>query len=186
MSDKAILEAAEADVFAQLGPLTANFTVPQTTDTAEQIFLSVLGAIGTIIGIMIPLTSVGVATTALVDAATIAAAAERGGQALAEGATANLPKSLSQPLVTPPKDPSPDADPDPDAINPVSNPAPAEPPSAGPMVEITQTPAEANPTVGHPTFIGNVAWVAPGTLVNLGNTVWGDLKPTSYDSSCER
>lgn len=133
---------------------------------------------------LIPLTSIGVASTTLVDAATVAAAADRGGQALAEGATAGLPKSLSQPLVQPPKDPSPDADPGPDAINPVSNPTQNPPaPNHGPKVEITQEPTDPNPKLGHPTFIGNAAWVTPGTLINLGNTVWADLKPQSYVSS---
>lgn len=144
----------------------------QTTPTAEQIFLSVLGALGTIVGVLIPLTSIGVATTALVDAATIAAVAERGSAALAAGETANVPKSLSQPLVVPAEDPSPDA------INPVSNPIQNPPqPNAGPKVEITQEPTGNNPKIGHPTFIGNAAWVTPGTLTNLGNTVWQKLEP---------
>lgn len=65
---------------------------------------------------MILLASIGVATTALVDAATVAAAAQRGTAALKAGETAGLPKSLSQPAVDPSKDASPDA------INPVSNP----------------------------------------------------------------
>lgn len=146
--------------------------------TAEQIFLSVLGSLATVVGVLIPLTSIGIATTALVDASTIAAAAERGGQALAEGATAGLPKSLAQPLIQPPKDPSPDADPGPDAINPVVS-TPQNPPSPGPMVEITQVPIGNNPRTGHPTFIGNGLWVAPGVLTSLGNTIWGDLKPQS-------
>ena len=161
-----------------MGPLSANFSIPQDTDTAEQIFLSILGALGTIVGVLIPLTSVGVATTALVDAATVAAAAQRGTRALEAGETAGVPKSLSQPVISPPKDESPDA------INPVSSPDqnPPNPPASGPKVEITQEPAGANPKTGHPTFIGNAAWVTPGTLVNLGNTVWADLKPQSYVS----
>lgn len=170
----AILESVESDVFGQLGTLTANFSLAQTTPTAAQIFLSVLGAIATIAGVLIPLTSIGVATTALVDAATIAAVAERGSEALAAGETANLPRSLAQPVVVPADDPSPDA------INPVSNPIsnPTEP-AAGPKVEITQTPVGDNPKIGHPTFIGNAAWVTPGTLTNLGNTVWSKLEPQS-------
>ncbi|CAF9929561.1 hypothetical protein IMSHALPRED_007939 [Imshaugia aleurites] len=170
----AILESVESDVFAQLGNLAANFSLPQTQPTGEEIFLSVLGSIGTVIGVLIPLTSVGVATTALVDAATVASAAEKGSAALAEGEAANLPKSLSQPAVDPPVDPSPDA------INPVSNPIqdPPEPP-AGPKVEITLTPTGNNPKIGNPTFIGNGLWVAPGVLTNMGNTVWADLRPQS-------
>lgn len=126
---------------------------------------------------LIPLTSVGVATTALVDAATVAAAAEKGSAALTAGETAGLPKSLSQPAISPPKDESPDA------INPVSNPVQNPPePAAGPKVEITQEPTGSNPKFGHPTFIGNAAWVTPGTLTNLGNTVWADLRPQRYDS----
>lgn len=62
---QAILESVESDVFAQLGNLAANFSLPQTQPTGEEIFLSVLGSIGTVIGVLIPLTSVGVATTAL-------------------------------------------------------------------------------------------------------------------------
>lgn len=172
---QAILESIEADVFGQLGTLAANFSLPQTTPTAEAIFLSVLGAIGTIVGVLIPLTSIGVATTALVDAATLAAAAERGSAALEAGETAGLPKSLSQPVVNPAPDESPDA------INPVSNPIQNPPePAQGPMVEITQEPTGNSPKLGHPTFIGNAAWVTPGTLVNLGNTVWSDLRPQTY------
>ena len=113
----------------------------------------------------------------MVDAATVAAAAERGSAALAAGQTKGLPKSLSQPAVTPPKDDSPDA------INPVSNPVQNPPePAQGPMVEITQEPLGNNPKVGHPTFIGNAAWVTPGTLIGLGNTVWQKLKPQRYVS----
>ena len=109
----------------------------------------------------------------MVDAATVAAAAERGSAALAAGQTSRLPKSLTQPEVTVPKDPSPDA------INPVSNPA-QNPPgetSEGPMIELTQEPMGNSPKIGHPTFIGNAAWVTPGTLVALGNTVWQKLQP---------
>lgn len=125
---------------------------------------------------LIPLTSIGVATTAEVDAATIAAAAQRGNAALEAGQTAGLPKSLSQPIVSPPKDESPDA------INPVSNPVqnPSQPAAQGPMVQITQEPIGDSPTLGHPTFIGNAAWVTPGTLVNLGNTVWQKIQPQTY------
>lgn len=126
-----------------------------------------------------PLTTIGVATTALVDAATVAAAAERGGAAIAAGETANIPRSLSQPIVSPPKDESPDA------INPVSDPVqnpPESAPSPGPMIEITQHPTGDNPKLGHPTFIGNAAWITPGSLVSLGNTVWGKLQPQSYVS----
>ena len=177
---QAILESVEADVFGQLGALAANFSQPQSTPTAVQIFLSVLGAIATIIGVLIPLTSVGVATTAMVDAATVAAAAERGSAALAAGQGARLPKSLTQPNVVVPKDESPDT------INPVSN--PVQNPSSsnqeeGPMVELTQEPTGDSSRIGHPTFVGNAAWVTPGTLVNLGNTVWQKLSPTSYVGS---
>lgn len=175
---QAILESVEADVFAQLGPLSANFSIPQSTVTAQQIFLSVLGALGTIVGVLIPLTSVGVATTVLVDAAALAAAARRGTAALEAGQVAGVPRSLSQPIISPPKDESPDA------INPVSSPDqdPQNPPAAGPKVEITQEPMGGSPKTGHPTFIGNAAWVTPGTLINLGNTVWADLKAQSYVS----
>ncbi len=149
--------------------------MPNTTPTAVQIFLSILGAIGTIVGVLIPLTSIGVASTVLVDAATVAAAAQRGTAALEAGEIAGVPKSLTQPIVSPPKDGSPDA------INPVSDPvqAPSQPPAQGPQVEITQTPVGNNPKIGHPTFVGNAAWVTPGTLINLGNTVWQKLQPST-------
>ena len=157
--------------------MSANFSLAQTTPTAEQIFLSVLGAVGTIIGVLIPLTSVGVATTALVDAATIAKIGEEGSAALAAGQTGRLPKSLTQPNVVAPKDESPDA------ISPVSNPVQNPPANTGegPQYELTQEPAGGS-RIGHPTFIGNAAWVTPGTLVNLGNTVWQKLQPSTYVS----
>ena len=127
---------------------------------------------------LIPLTSVGVASVALVDAATIARIGEEGSAALAAGQTARVPKSLSQPQVTPPKDESPDA------INPVSNPV-EEPsvPEEGPMHPITQEPEGGSSRTGHPTFVGNALWVTPGTLVSLGNTVWQKLSPASYVST---
>ena len=129
-----------------------------------------------------PLASIGVASTVLVDAATVAAAGQRGTAALEAGETAGLPKSLSQPVVSPPKDESPDA------INPVSNPIqnPSEPAAQGPMVEITHEPIGNSPKIGHPTFIGNAAWVTPGTLVSLGNTVWQKLQPQTYVDPCKR
>lgn len=49
---------------------------------------------------LIPLTEVGVASVALVDAATVAAAAEKGGAAIAAGQTARLPRSLSEQALT--------------------------------------------------------------------------------------
>ena len=126
---------------------------------------------------LIPLTSVGVASVALVDAATIARIGEEGSAALAAGQTARVPKSLSQPEITPPKDQSPDA------ISPASNPVQgSSPPAEGPMHPITQEPAEGSSRTGHPTFVGNALWVTPGTLVSLGNTVWQKLKPSSYVS----
>lgn len=86
---------------------------------------------------------------------------------------------FKKPTVDPPVDDSPDA------INPVSNPiqgpqpAPAAP-GEGPMFELTTEPTTGSSKVGSPSFIGNALWVTPGSLVSLGNTVWGKLQPTRY------
>lgn len=130
-----------------------------------------------------PLTSVGVATTALVDATVLANAAKQGSQALddaaaaaAKGGAGSIPKSGGQPVVNAPTDDSPDA------ISPAGNPAqnPQTPPQVDnpPKVQVTQEPLGSR--IGHPTFIGNAAWITPGTLVALGNTVWQKLQPQRY------
>ena len=31
--------------------------------------------------------------------------------------------------------------------------------------------------IGNTQFLGNAALIAPATLVNLGNTIWGDIRP---------
>ena len=177
-SSQAILESVEGDVFGQLGLLTANFSLQESTPVAVQIFLSVLGALATVVGILIPLTTVGVAATSLIDAAVLAAAMRQGSRALDKGLVGGLPKSLSQPVVQPkPQDPN-----DPDAILPANDRPIVQPEDAphGPKVPITSHPEGGSPKLGNPTFIGNVAWVTPGTLVNLGNTVWSTLKPKRY------
>ena len=37
---------------------------------------------------------------------------------------------------------------------------------------MTVKPQGQNPKVGNPTFIGNVGWVAPGTMTSMSNAIW--------------
>ena len=60
---------------------------------------------------------------------------------------------------------------------PDTPPSGSNPPSnEGEGGDETQTviakPAGVAPKVGDPSFIGNVGWTAPGTIVNLANSIW--------------
>ena len=87
---------------------------------------------------------------------------------------------------------------DPDAIVPVSpgqsnvNPggtAPqgintAPPPPAGDgTTPVTVKPPGQNPKISSPTFIGNVGWVAPGTMTSMSNSIWQESKASTNPES---
>lgn len=124
----------------------------------------------TLIGILVPLAEVGAAAilemsnSALTDAAVEGGMAGRmgittegeGGAATGEGAA---------------QDPHP-VSPGQANVNPAGNPRqgvnPAPPPKGGDgTTPVTVKPQGSNPKIRSPTFIGNVGWVAPGTMTSI-------------------
>ena len=53
-----------------------------------------------------------------------------------------------------------------------SNPPSNDGEGGDPTQTVIAKPTGVAPKVGDPGFIGNVAWTAPGTIVNLANSIW--------------
>ncbi len=151
----------------------------------------------TIIGILVPLAGVGVAATLEMENAALTTAAVEGGIAgrigvgageeggAAGGAAGGAVRGEGAPE-------------DPDAIVPVSpgqpNVNPGEtssggvstnpPPKAGDgTTPVVVKPQGETPKVDDPAFIGNVGWVAPGTMTSMSNSIWQESKASTNPSA---
>ena len=127
----------------------------------------------TVIGILIPLAGVGSAVALEIESAAIARAA-------AEGSTAGR-VGERRGSTTGEGTGSGTAGNDPDAIGP-DRPVvpPASPPnSPGGTTSAIAKPADPDPKVNDPAFIGNALWVAPGVMTSMSNTIWQETQTTS-------
>lgn len=183
------LESMDTDDFGQAQQLEETFMVPDSNagQLATEILLSVIGTIGTVIGVLMPLGAIGGVTEATItkgDAETVVTHGSGGaGQAL------GLPRGDGQPVVQadpPVNGDSTDAQPPPgdDAITPSPNDGGggAGDGGTGGDGDATVTITTGHGTgiggkVGNTQFLGNAAFIAPASLVNLGNTVWADVRP---------
>lgn len=153
---------------------------------AGKIFLSVLGSLGTLIGILIPLAGIGAATVADISTADIAEAAAKG-----EGELGLVPKSPGQTSPTPKSENGDDdtgAPEDPDAIQPVSQgqapplPQPGDTGNGDGGGDNSQHPVTSKPKgsiFSDPGYLGTVAGLIPGTVVSLSNSIWGLVSPVT-------
>lgn len=147
--------------------------------------LSVLGSLGTLIGILIPLAGIGAASIADLSTADIAAAAAKGNPKIGI-----VPRSPGQTSPTPKSESGDDetgAPEDPDAIQPVTQgeaPPLPEPDDTGSDNgdADSQHPVATKPQgdlTSDPGYLGTVSGLIPGTVISLSNGIWGEVSPVT-------
>lgn len=209
----------DTDEFAQATQLEQSFSVPYSgaSQLVTEILLSVIGSIGTIIGVLMPLGAVGGITEATISKSDAETVVAHGSGPLAK--PAGIPRSPGQPAVqqaAPVNGESTDNEPPPGDDPTMPNP---KCPSCGGGVcatcggalggdggsgdggsgdggtgdggsgdggngdgdqTITVTTGQGTGIkgkIGNTQFLGNAAFIAPASLVNLGNTIWADIRP---------
>lgn len=146
-----------------------------------KVFLSVLGSLGTLVGILVPLYGIGAASIADLSTADVAAAAAKGGPKIGV-----LPKSPGQTSPAPKSENGDDntgAPDDPDAILPVTaGQAPPLPTPGASGDDTSQHPVATKPQgdlTNDPGYLGTVAGLIPGTVLSLSNSIWGIVSPVT-------
>ena len=168
----------DTDDFAQASALEKSFSVPYSdaSQVITEIMISVIGAMGTVIGVLMPLEAVGAATVATISKADAEAFVAHGSGGAAEAL--GIPKSASQPDIekaapvngesTDDQVPSGDS---PTTSNAVDN-------TGSEVVQITTVPGTGVlGKIYNSQFLGNALFIAPAVLCNLGNTIWADIRP---------
>lgn len=139
----------------------------------------------TIIGVLVPLAGLGAAVTLeMENEALMAATLEgglagrlggldgKGGATIGEGANDDPDAIVSVPANAPGVNFGGNA-PAGSGVNTDPPPPPAPAPGTGTgTTGVLVKPQGPNSKVGNPAFIGNVGWVAPGTMTSMSNSIW--------------
>ena len=178
---QALLNSEGVYQLGQAGTVLETFSPgAPSQDVALSVFLSVVGTLATIIGVMIPLAAIGVAATFRVSTKGVA-------QATIKGNSKTEDLIARSPGQTPIQSRSENGNPieNPDAITPVPKDQAAtlrKPGDNKPNSDthpVTMSPDKANPRTNDKVIIGTLGWAAPGSLIILGDIVWGLVRPES-------
>ena len=171
----------EAPQLGQTTLILADFVKEDKSDADLAIFLSVLGAVTTVVGIGVAIKGIGSAATVAIKAGDAAKAARLGGIPVPKGG-GGKPGEPQQVVRTGPNQPQPvkpQGQPEnPDAITPIP---PRDKPVADP-----DHPVDPDATVNtyqkpqgnkftDPGFLGNAALVCPGVMTGMANSIWQQI-----------
>lgn len=170
----------DTDDFAQASELETAFSVPYSASSqvVTEIMLSVIGAMGVIIGVLMPLEAVGSATVASISKADAETVVKHGSGGAAEAL--GVPRSPGQPNVEAPapvSGGSTDSQPPPGDSPTTPNAGDAGDTGSDAVVITTGAGTGVFGKIYNSQFLGNALFIAPATLTNLGNTIWADIRP---------
>lgn len=171
----------DTDDFAQAQEIEKTFSVPYNNlgQLITEIMLSCIGAMATVIGVLMPLDSVGAATAATISKEDAENLVKHGSGGAAEAL--GIPKSPGQPTVEqapPVNGESTDNQPPPGDSPTAANTNVGTGASGSQTLDITTGAGSGIlGKIYSSQFLGNALFIAPATLTNLGNTIWADIRP---------